>query len=210
MKINLHSLAYPVRALGPGSRAVIWVAGCTRQCPGCMSPEMQSVKSGRFVSADLLLKKLSNIDLNLEGLTISGGEPFNQWPALKDFLIVLKKLKPDWNVILYSGYTLTEINTFLTGPEYLSPWVDVLIDGPYIDHIPSLHPLAGSGNQKIHYLTEPGKRMKDLIEQYPDNSFDYCLGPDGTGVLAGVGRPDKRSGVYRIFGIANDIINHSK
>ena len=40
-RIRLHRIYYPVTALGPGRRLGIWVQGCARRCPGCLSPEMQ-------------------------------------------------------------------------------------------------------------------------------------------------------------------------
>ncbi len=46
--VNLFSLAWPVTSLGPGRRVVLWVAGCRKRCPGCISPEMQDPANGRL------------------------------------------------------------------------------------------------------------------------------------------------------------------
>ena len=55
MKIVAHSLAYPVTSLGPGRRVVLWVAGCSRRCPGCISPELLTSDAGQEVAVERVL-----------------------------------------------------------------------------------------------------------------------------------------------------------
>ncbi len=199
MKLNLHSLAFPVRALGPGLRAVLWVAGCGHECPGCISPEMQPRDSGRFIAHEVLAKRLLDIDIQLTGLTVSGGEPVDQADALCDLLKTLTRSKPDWDVILYSGYTKDEIAGRPGGGRLLG-LVDVLIDGLYRQDHPSLHPLTGSGNQVIHYLSPRGQRLRQAIEAYPPGRFDLGLGPRGMTMLVGVGKGTSRSKAHDWLG----------
>jgi anaerobic ribonucleoside-triphosphate reductase activating protein len=66
---------------GPGSRAVVWVQGCLRECPGCFNPDSWSFEINELVSVDALAERIIS-NPNNEGVTFSGGEPFWQAPAL--------------------------------------------------------------------------------------------------------------------------------
>ncbi|MEM7016481.1 MAG: 4Fe-4S cluster-binding domain-containing protein, partial [Pseudomonadota bacterium] len=47
--INMARLAYPVTALGPGRRVVLWVAGCSLRCKDCITPELLDSEQGRII-----------------------------------------------------------------------------------------------------------------------------------------------------------------
>ena len=81
--IRLHRIYYPVTTLGYGQRLGIWVMGCERNCPGCISPEMQPA-DGPLQPLDAILARIPE-DLPCNGLTISGGEPFDQAEAVAEF-----------------------------------------------------------------------------------------------------------------------------
>lgn len=194
MKLNLYALAWPVTALGPGRRVALWVAGCRKNCPGCISPEIKPVDAGKPLDIDLLRQRLLAVDLPLSGLSISGGEPVDQADGLALLLERLALDRPEWNVILYTGYILAEV---IRRAPRLAGWVDVLIDGPYLENSPSSHPLLGSGNQEIHFLTEKGRSMKQAIDTFSPASLDLALGPKGQSMLVGVSSPERRRAVRR-------------
>ncbi len=183
--INLHHIAYPLQALGPGRRAGVWLAGCERKCPGCMSPDLQSNNSGRHIDVDQLARRLTDIDIPLHGVTISGGEPLDQPLALSRLLTILAGRRPQWNVLVYTGYTLSKLKK---APERLGALeqVDVLIDGAYLENVAQCHPLAGSGNQRVLPLTKRGAKMLEDLESATPPRFDLGLGPEGAGRLIGV------------------------
>src|SRR5690349_2700599 len=106
MQLKLYSMAYPVTALGPGPRVVLWVAGCPKRCAGCMSLEMLGPEAGERVPVAKLAQKILAIAAPLDGITISGGEPFDQAASLAALVEMLRVQRPEWNVIIYSGYTL--------------------------------------------------------------------------------------------------------
>ncbi|MEW6265607.1 MAG: 4Fe-4S single cluster domain-containing protein [Thermodesulfobacteriota bacterium] len=201
-RLRLYSLAYPVRSLGPGLRAALWVAGCDRKCPGCLSPEMQPFSSGRLIEIGALARKLLSVGHPLTGLTVSGGEPFDQAGALLDLLDRLKPTRPDWDVLVYTGYTRPEIESVSETGRRLLSHIDILIDGPYRAEIPGRHPLAGSGNQEIIYLSPLGESRRQLMDDFPAGRFDLGLGPRGLSTLIGVGDPLRRSRVRHGLGLS--------
>ena len=86
---------------GPGCRAVIWVTGCLRRCPGCMKPEFLPFDIGKLVTICEMVERISAID-GLDGVTYSGGEPFEQSAPLAKLSRRLKQT--GLSIAAYSGY----------------------------------------------------------------------------------------------------------
>ncbi|OQX17692.1 MAG: hypothetical protein BWK76_09915 [Desulfobulbaceae bacterium A2] len=183
--INLFQLAWPVTALGPGRRVVLWVAGCRRRCPGCMSPEMRDPAQGRRVAPACLLRHLLRLPRDLDGVTISGGEPFDQAVALTALLTELHRQRPEWTVLVYSGSTLRHLQRTLAARPMLAV-VDVLVDGKYQRQNARIHPLAGSGNQRVIPLSSRGESMVGEMSDMPFNQVNFGLGAGGQAMLIGV------------------------
>lgn len=98
------------------------------------------------------MRRIDKEGSDLEGLTISGGEPLEQAPALLKLLRIVST-KTELSVILFSGYTLEEIKAMPHGPEILC-LVDVLVAGRFVQELREPRGLLGSANQQIHYLSE--------------------------------------------------------
>ncbi|MEG2076592.1 MAG: 4Fe-4S cluster-binding domain-containing protein, partial [Victivallaceae bacterium] len=97
--------------LGPGRRAIIWFGGCSKNCPNCLAASSinHDLKFVEF-SAVELCQRMMQITEQLEGITLSGGEPFEQdLTELAEFLHLVKMAKSDWSIMCYSGKYLTEI-----------------------------------------------------------------------------------------------------
>ena len=99
-----------------------------------------------------------------EGLTISGGDPFEQADAL---LRLLRLIRGEFrDILVYTGYELKEIREGISGQNGITAldWIDVLIDGRYMEDLnfPNIV-LRGSANQVIHYLN-PG--LKTIYTDY--------------------------------------------
>ncbi|OJU25245.1 MAG: pyruvate formate-lyase 1-activating enzyme [Nitrobacter sp. 62-13] len=77
-----HSYETSSRYDGPGLRIVIFVSGCLLRCTYCHNPDTWHLKDGTYVSADHVLRRVSDFVPALlplgGGLTISGGEPMVQ------------------------------------------------------------------------------------------------------------------------------------
>lgn len=197
MRIVAHSLAYPVSSLGPGRRVVLWVAGCSRRCPGCISPELLSSDGGCEVTVERLLERLCGIEGDIEGITVSGGDPVDQAQAVVELLRGLRARRPKWNVLLYTGYTLAQMQQDPADKGALVPLVDLLIDGPFLRDVAPVHPLAGSGNQQLHALTAAGEAMlrRSRLERGTSFNLAFCRG--GEARLIGVSTAEERKRVHQ-------------
>lgn len=153
--VGLSRLHHPVTTLGFGARIGIWFQGCTLQCRGCVSQDTWEVSNiADRVLVDEVLQWM--IDRGpVDGLTISGGEPFQQPDALAQiisgFRIISDPARCD--VVVYSGYSFSYLRRAF--PE-IAAAPDALITGRYMESSPG-DGLRGSGNQQVHCLTDLGR-----------------------------------------------------
>lgn len=156
--------------LGPGKRIEIWLHGCHRNCPGCITEAHNHTPEAMLnLSTGLVLDYILQDD-DVEGITVSGGEPLNQAEALLPLLEDVRRA--GLGCILYTGYTLEEIPGIPFG-EAVIHQVDVCIDGPYIPELDDSKAFRGSSNQRIHHFTEryrnyfenPRAKRLSIVEQ---------------------------------------------
>jgi len=109
MNLNIHSVLWKSKANGPGSRTVVWFQGCSVQCPGCFNPLTHSFQPNQLIEPSVLVEKIISQGNETDGITISGGEPFDQ---LQGLLILLKAIRNSSGlpVILFSGYSYDKIS----------------------------------------------------------------------------------------------------
>jgi anaerobic ribonucleoside-triphosphate reductase activating protein len=149
MKIRLHAVVPASRANGPGLRAVVWFQGCTLSCPGCFNPTTHELNGGYEAEVEALAEEILAFR-NIEGVSISGGEPFQQPEALAE--LVQRLRQTSLNILIFSGYTLKRIQTMPLGPAILAG-IDVLVAGLYVREQHSGQGLLGSTNQRLYLLT---------------------------------------------------------
>ena len=172
---------YPVEVLGPGKRLAIWMQGCRRRCRNCVSPELQDFEGTEYEVPELA--KICNglIEANgLEGVTISGGEPFEQREELLRFC---KELACD-DILVYSGYSIEEL-TGLSGDRLAESGISVLITNPYIEELNDDKPLRGSSNQEIIYI-DPDKKEAYLRYLEENTREQQFFVEDSTVYMAGI------------------------
>lgn len=147
-KISLARMYYPVRVLGPGDRVGIWLNGCERKCPGCISPEMQFYDREKEVSVRDIIQMIMRIEAPIDGFTISGGEPFFNPSALNALVSELATICDD--ILIFTGYTLEELRQ--QENESIVSVLDTcaaIIDGPFIKELNEQAGLRGSSNQRF-------------------------------------------------------------
>jgi len=195
MKLRLARLAYPVTALGPGRRLVLWVAGCPLRCPGCITPELQDPAAGRDVPVERLAQRILRLEPPLDGITLSGGEPFAQAPALAALWRQLRPQRPHWDLLIFSGHPLSQLRRRPEAAELLAH-TDLLVAGPYRRERPGGHPLLASANQRLYALSERGEAMCAACTDPCAPRANLGLLPDQRGWLIGILDPEQRQRLH--------------
>ncbi|MDR3482222.1 MAG: 4Fe-4S single cluster domain-containing protein [Burkholderiaceae bacterium] len=159
MKIAVNKAHFPVTVLGPGRRIGIWLQGCGIGCKGCVSQDTWARDAGREMTVAQLLIWCREVGGGaLDGVTISGGEPFDQPQALAALLDGLIRWRADsaadFDILCYSGYPLARLQK---AHEKLLRKLDALIPEPYIDNQPLTHLWRGSANQPLLPLSVRGR-----------------------------------------------------
>lgn len=137
---------------GLGWRAVLFVSGCPHNCPGCQNKQAQDYNYGVKFNKQEIINRICENSI-LKGITISGGEPLckENISEVLDFIKDVKKVKPNFDVWCYSGYTLEQLeqrDDEITKETLKN--IDVLVDGRFIQEKknPTLK-FKGSENQRI-------------------------------------------------------------
>lgn len=180
MDIGISRIHYPVTTLGPGKRIGIWLQGCSIHCTGCISRDTWQFNVN-MITIDELKRVLKLWLPQCDGITISGGEPFDQEPALSTLLEFLHLYNK--NILLYSGYSFDVLEN---KKDIQQGNIDVLISEPFDHTETQTKRLLGSDNQKIHFLTPLGK---DEFEVYLNKPLEKKLDvqfTDDTVWMAGI------------------------
>jgi anaerobic ribonucleoside-triphosphate reductase activating protein len=150
ISLNIADLEPVSVSNGPGQRFVIWVQGCPFRCRGCSNEEFLDFRPARQMTVAALAEMIM-ANREIEGVTLSGGEPMSQAGGLATLASELKSA--GLSVVCFSGYTLQELYTNGDREQQkLLSMIDVLIDGRYNANSPG-GGLTGSANQRIHFLT---------------------------------------------------------
>jgi anaerobic ribonucleoside-triphosphate reductase activating protein len=167
---------------GPGCRAVVWVQGCLRECPGCFNTDSWSFEIKELVEVDQLVEQITSNPRH-EGVTFSGGEPFWQAPALAQLARQVKA--KGLNVMSFTGFTLEKLQSEYApaGAQDLLAQLDILIDGAYIQSqaINSPDSPVSSRNQRVHVLNP---QLKDRITWASDQTEVHIF-KDGSRLITG-------------------------
>jgi anaerobic ribonucleoside-triphosphate reductase activating protein len=167
---------------GPGPRFVLWVQGCSRHCSGCFNPLTHAADGGYELSVDEILRNIPFDDVG--GITVSGGEPFEQPDEMALLLEILKAEK--LHCLVYTGYVyeeLVDMQSKIIG-RCLS-FIDILIDGPYQNDNPAITAWTGSGNQRILKL-EKGIIKGYNMRKEAAGDGEIIIGANGGVVFTGL------------------------
>jgi anaerobic ribonucleoside-triphosphate reductase activating protein len=186
--VAISRLHFPVTTLGPGRRLGIWLQGCSIQCPGCISADTWPSTKG-LTTTKAVIEALLPWLPDAEGITISGGEPFDQPEALTILLRELRLLS-QLDILVYSGYPFSALAGWFQEHPGL---IDVVISEPYDERASQTLALRGSDNQRFHFLTELGRQRFAAFDRPvrpEDRRFDVMFDADGGVWLAGIPAKD--------------------
>jgi anaerobic ribonucleoside-triphosphate reductase activating protein len=147
---------------GPGLRFVLWTQGCSKGCKNCFNPETWSFEEYKLLTPLEIFELIKNS--NVSGVTITGGDPLEQPEELLELLRLLKSLNLSNGIILFTGYTIDEINKDFLLRKSLD-YIDVLIDGRFEKDKRISSSLRGSENQNIIYFSSKIKEEELNIDQ---------------------------------------------
>lgn len=180
---------------GPGTRLAMWVQGCSIKCTeSCINPAALVERERYRVDLDRVITQVeARLEgrVDVEGVTILGGEPTDQPLALTHLLRALRSR--GLSVMLYSGHTWSKLQRLIVSqPEIgeLLSEVDLLIDGPFIDKLYDPNLLwRGSSNQEIRRLTD--RYPLNAVNAAPIlRGFDLLLTPEGRLHMSGMHNPE--------------------
>ncbi|WP_341325705.1 4Fe-4S single cluster domain-containing protein [Methylotuvimicrobium sp. KM2] len=183
--INVAALLPVTASLGPGRRFALWVQGCCFDCPGCIAPSWIPNIPNQMLDIDEIAGRILETP-GLEGLTVSGGEPFLQAGEISTLIDTLKSVRPNFTVIVYTGFRLDYLKEEADSQRLaLLQRVDVLIDGVYRQELNDGLGLRGSSNQRVHFLTDVYAELSDAFIRAP-RQLELHIGDQNEIFMAGI------------------------
>ena len=188
--MKIARILYPIQSLGPGNRLCIWVCGCSRRCYRCTNPELQYADPEKEVDLELLLDLITPQLREADGVTISGGEPFDQTEELARLVDAIGEYTND--ILIFTGHTYQALTARdCPATDHVLGSIAVLIDGEYIDEQNNGDTLRGSSNQRIHYLSshirqryEPYLKAGRTVQNVATASGVFSIGIHNRGFLS--------------------------
>lgn len=181
-QVNIMGYVDESEVNGPGCRAVIWVQGCARECPGCFNTASWPFKINQLITVDALVQRIISHPRNT-GVTFSGGEPFWQAAALAE---VARQVKAaGLSAMSFTGFTLEQLRSDRApaGSQDLLEQLDILVDGAYVEALAIHSPTSpvSSSNQRIHIFNPD---FQDQITWASDQIEIHVL-KDGSRIITG-------------------------
>lgn len=196
-QLLLAKAHFPVTVLGHGRRAGIWTQGCTIRCAGCLSTDTWAPDPLTAVPVSAVLGWLASLPAPVDGVTVSGGEPFQQPEALGELLTGIRawlaasrpSTRPPADVLVYSGYTIGRLQRSAASRALLD-LCDAVIAGPYIRARNHGQRWRGSANQRVVPLTPLGRERYCTSESGEERPRIQVAVGSGTIMMIGIPRDD--------------------
>ncbi len=182
MNWKLNRIQYPVYNCGKGKRIGIWVQGCSLSCKGCVSKTLQTKNGGKNIEIEYLVNEIIKVSHEFTGITITGGEPFQQYHQLIAFCAYLKQYT-DMEIYVFSGYYLEELYK-LYPDKVFNRFIDYLMDGRYEQSKHDDLNVRGSENQNL-YKFENGVAVKQK-EYFKSDKVGLKIDDDNQVYLSGI------------------------
>lgn len=144
-------------ANGPGVRVSVFVSGCTHHCKGCFNEKTWDFNAGTPCTEETFKYILSSLSPSyITGLTLLGGEPFQNQEGLLALVKKVKEVFPTKSIWCFTGYLFEDVKD-----TELIKYIDVLVDGRFVEEKKNLMlKFRGSENQRIIDVKESLKTGK--------------------------------------------------
>lgn len=143
---------------GPGLRTAIYFAGCAHKCEGCHNPQSWDFDGGREMTVEELMDVIIENDFDV---TFTGGDPVYQAKGI--IALAREIVKAGKDIWCYTGFRYEDLMLHDDAKELLR-YVDVLVDGPFVNSLRDVHLLfRGSSNQ----------RLVDIKKSTPDSVVEW-------------------------------------
>lgn len=160
--MKVHKVTYGSRVNGPGLRNVLHTQGCSVKCSGCFNVHTWDPSKGDEFSPSTIVEILL-ANGPVDGVTISGGEPTDQWPEIKQ---VLKGVREGGqSVVMFTGRSREQLVELGYWGD-IEQLTDIVVAGPYVKskHLNG-EPLRGSANQVVYFH---GEYTEKDLESVPE------------------------------------------
>lgn len=183
MDVAISRIHFPVTALGPGRRIGLWFQGCSIRCPGCISVDTWEAGLGLVPVAEVI-GRIAVLAPQADGLSVSGGEPFDQPGPLMQILTAWRQCSAG-SVLIFTGREFDDVKPWV---EANSGLADALMTGPFRSDLPQRLALRGSDNQQLNVLTPKGEEFKAFERPLmdADRKLDVMFDQDGNAWMAGI------------------------
>jgi anaerobic ribonucleoside-triphosphate reductase activating protein len=171
--IKVNYIGKKLHAQGPGTRYTIWTQGCSIHCPGCSNKDTWDFNKGTEYDIKVLAEDILSTN-GIDGVTITGGEPLDQFDAVYELCHCIFKEK---SIFLTTGYSTLNLER-----AKIITVLDMLCCGPFELDKKCNDGWRGSSNQDVVYLTERGKKQDKL---FPFVSKEFVIAPDGQTIKTG-------------------------
>ena len=152
-----------------GIAVSLWTVGCPHHCKGCHNQNLWDYDAGQDIPIKTVINEIKEkINKNgvMRNFSVLGGEPLDP-QNIKDVLTVLKEIRaayPNIKIYLWTGYTLEELQEKKEFDEVLK-YVDILIEGRFVEELKQNLPLRGSSNQRVFKVIR-GNYSQELVTLY--------------------------------------------
>ena len=158
--MNIHGYSIS-KVNGPGKRFTLWTQGCFKKCKNCFNPETWSYSPNKILSPYQIFELIKNYN-DLDGVTITGGDPFEQEDDLLSLLFLLSGENYKKGVIVFSGYEKEQIEQH-----------QIRKNGLYVDELNIGLDLRGSSNQQFYFFSNKIKEEELKFDHEIEiSSFD--------------------------------------
>lgn len=146
--MRYHNITKDDMLNGDGLRVVLWLSGCSHNCPGCQNPITWNPDGGLLFDDEAKQEIFDLLDKDyISGITFSGGDPL--YPTniheVRELAAEIRQKYPDKTIWLYTGSTWEEI-----AHNPIIPLIDILVDGEYLESERDPQLLwKGSRNQRV-------------------------------------------------------------